>query len=452
MSHQITCITKPDRESSHEAIQRVGGIAEGGQRFNVTRVECYDYIKSGHKFHVVVDRYDVNVEAYERNGGKFVRTYPDATKKDNLLSLPECRWYHATARCAAYKREYFQRSWSRSAPTETIELPDEPSCRIALIGETHEMPKLRTADSEVDLKHGPIGNQVFGPLMNGFTAVCPRCQAVLGVMNDPNATAKKVVEALTKARRENSTITAPFYSLHLQLSAQTRCLRIWPTMTIPTPADFASQPLNAQRAMLANAIGECLMSWAAVERQLHHAFVHELVRQSRNKNRWVVAKSIWSTIISFEARLRMIDGAINANLHMNNSKRAVRLKKDWRLLYNYIGRMSGLRNEIAHGEMMNFDDKEMKIAPYSTTIPFRGGIPIQEVINRTNSFAELSLAISWLHSSCLARWKTSSGRGRLMPTPAHNLILQLRKIARDQKGRSKKGKRRPSHQKRRVRR
>ena len=90
MSHQITCITKPDRESHHEAIQRVGGIEQNGSRFNITRIECYDYIKAGHTFHVKVGHYDVKVEAYERNGGKFIKTYPDATKKDNLLSLPPC--------------------------------------------------------------------------------------------------------------------------------------------------------------------------------------------------------------------------------------------------------------------------------------------------------------------------------------------------------------------------
>jgi len=91
MSHQITCITKPDRESSHEAIQRVGGIQENGQRFNISRQECYDYIKGGHSFHVKVGKSDIGVIAYQRNGeGKYIRTEPDATKKDNLLSLPPC--------------------------------------------------------------------------------------------------------------------------------------------------------------------------------------------------------------------------------------------------------------------------------------------------------------------------------------------------------------------------
>jgi hypothetical protein len=91
MSHRITCITKPDRENTHEAIQRVGGIQNNGTSFNITREETYDYIKAGHAFHVVVGRDDVSVIAYQINGvGKYIRTTPDATKKDNLLSLPAC--------------------------------------------------------------------------------------------------------------------------------------------------------------------------------------------------------------------------------------------------------------------------------------------------------------------------------------------------------------------------
>ena len=91
MSHQITCVTKPDRDSHHEAIQRVGGVESGGAKFNISREACYDQIKNGQAYHVVVGRNDVTVIAYQINGvGKYIRTTPDATKKDNLLSLPPC--------------------------------------------------------------------------------------------------------------------------------------------------------------------------------------------------------------------------------------------------------------------------------------------------------------------------------------------------------------------------
>jgi hypothetical protein len=69
----------------------VGGLDGAGVSFYITREEAYDYIKGGHNFHVRVGGYDVIVIAYEINGrGKYIRTTPDATKKDNLLSLPAC--------------------------------------------------------------------------------------------------------------------------------------------------------------------------------------------------------------------------------------------------------------------------------------------------------------------------------------------------------------------------
>jgi hypothetical protein len=51
----------------------------------------------------------------------------------------------------------------------------------------------------VDLERGPVGNGVVGPLVAGYVAVCPTfsCRAVLGVMADPDAIAKKVIEAIT---------------------------------------------------------------------------------------------------------------------------------------------------------------------------------------------------------------------------------------------------------------
>jgi hypothetical protein len=55
--------------------------------------------------------------------------------------------------------------------------------------------------------------------------------------------------------------------------------------------------------------------------------------------------------------------------------------------------MGRLRNEIAHGTMMNVDSKEMRIIPYTTTIPFREGISINDVQKRTRLFVELVLGI-----------------------------------------------------------
>jgi hypothetical protein len=86
MAVQITCITKPDRYSDHEAITHVGGSG-----FKITRQQCANNIDSGaESYFVHVAGYRTEVTTYVKNGVKFIKTRADATKKDNLLSLPEC--------------------------------------------------------------------------------------------------------------------------------------------------------------------------------------------------------------------------------------------------------------------------------------------------------------------------------------------------------------------------
>jgi hypothetical protein len=90
MPNQITCITKPNRDSAHEHITRVGGLNPQRQHFNISREEVIAYIKKGTTFHVKVGGFDVPVLIESRNGVEYIKTKPDWTKKDNLLSLPEC--------------------------------------------------------------------------------------------------------------------------------------------------------------------------------------------------------------------------------------------------------------------------------------------------------------------------------------------------------------------------
>lgn len=61
-------------------------------------------------------------------------------------------------------------------------------------------PACGSTISHVDLKGPTIGNQVVGPLLPGWMAVCPNlgCQAVLGVVNDPEALASRVTQKLNK--------------------------------------------------------------------------------------------------------------------------------------------------------------------------------------------------------------------------------------------------------------
>jgi hypothetical protein len=215
--------------------------------------------------------------------------------------------------------------------------------------------------------------------------------------------------------------------------------------------DFSSQPLAVQTNTLLLAVGNCLMAWATLEQTLCHLFVSQVVRQSRNKQRFVIAKGIWSEIISFEARLRMTTAAINGSLFKLEERRYLTAKNDWKLLSNYVARMSSLRNEIAHGTLMNFDSKEMKIVPYATTIPFKNGISIQEVFDRSQLFNELESAVSRFTSDLSLLWQPRIRRIVSKQLPIPDLLLRLRdQAARSrggQKSKQKKSPRRPSRRK-----
>jgi hypothetical protein len=91
MTDQIICITKHNRYSSHEAIERVGGVRANGEAFNITREECADDILSQKtSYEVQVGKNRTPVLAYTKGAGKYLMTKSDQTDTDNLLSLPEC--------------------------------------------------------------------------------------------------------------------------------------------------------------------------------------------------------------------------------------------------------------------------------------------------------------------------------------------------------------------------
>jgi len=91
MADRITCITKPDAQDHHEAITAVGGTRASGVHFNISRTTCADDIRFKRaSYFVKVDNDETVVTAYEKNGTWYIRTKPDKTQTDNLLSLPKC--------------------------------------------------------------------------------------------------------------------------------------------------------------------------------------------------------------------------------------------------------------------------------------------------------------------------------------------------------------------------
>jgi len=74
-----------------ERITSIGGNLPDGKSWTL---KLYDAIKAiedkTYEFYVTVDDETINVEIAEREGRKYLKTKPDKTKKDNLLSLPSC--------------------------------------------------------------------------------------------------------------------------------------------------------------------------------------------------------------------------------------------------------------------------------------------------------------------------------------------------------------------------
>jgi hypothetical protein len=90
---QIKCINKPNRDSSVEHITHVGGYGISQWKLTVedviSRIERKD--ASHEDFFVKVGNSESDVIVVSPTGRrKHIRTTPDSTLRDNLLSLPEC--------------------------------------------------------------------------------------------------------------------------------------------------------------------------------------------------------------------------------------------------------------------------------------------------------------------------------------------------------------------------
>lgn len=97
MSVRITCIKKDNgnHQNPYLVISHLGWVDEKTRRTGiVSRLDMYNFIKKEGGQAYVVDKFD-NSKAYlealiNAAGTKFVRTMPNDTGRDNLLSLPEC--------------------------------------------------------------------------------------------------------------------------------------------------------------------------------------------------------------------------------------------------------------------------------------------------------------------------------------------------------------------------
>ena len=85
-AYRITCVTKDDKKGKgYETITAVGGLG-----WKKTVPQVISALRAGDTFFVEVGSNRVGVIGYPKNNPTFIRTDPDGTKDDNLLSLKAC--------------------------------------------------------------------------------------------------------------------------------------------------------------------------------------------------------------------------------------------------------------------------------------------------------------------------------------------------------------------------
>src|SRR5665647_250662 len=111
-------------------------------------------------------------------------------------------------------------------------------------------------------------------------------------------------------------------------------------------------------------IGTCIMAWARIELALLKLFEQEITRGTRRSNATAAAQNVWGRVISFDTKLKILDGVLEAVLTKETQKAL------WRLMYNRAKRMAGKRNEIAHGRIMT-STTDASLQPYASVWPPR---------------------------------------------------------------------------------
>lgn len=91
-SFKVTCIIKPNANSSHEHITAIGYNDSGSIKINITVKEAVRRIDlNPSEFYVQHGNDKVYVTVVRTAGHEpYIKTVPDHTQKDNLLSLPQC--------------------------------------------------------------------------------------------------------------------------------------------------------------------------------------------------------------------------------------------------------------------------------------------------------------------------------------------------------------------------
>lgn len=164
-------------------------------------------------------------------------------------------------------------------------------------------------------------------------------------------------------------------------------------------------------ADLALAVGLCIIAWATVELELCMLFRWATGAASE------VADALFVAPRSFEVRATMLHAVMRPRL-----KKTPHLS-DWNLLYNYVLRMAGKRNEVAHATALNEREQGLVLEPYFVLSQPKEHITIDQVNARTADFHALEGCLMWLRHQLIPPHPLQPPEP---PTSTPDLLLRLR--------------------------
>lgn len=89
MDYKITHVRLSSGGSSEEHITHVKEVSDSGTVYEETVAVVVNYLKQGTRYYVSIGGNTTDVIHQKSSAGnEYIRTKPDSTTKDNLLSLP----------------------------------------------------------------------------------------------------------------------------------------------------------------------------------------------------------------------------------------------------------------------------------------------------------------------------------------------------------------------------
>jgi hypothetical protein len=182
---------------------------------------------------------------------------------------------------------------------------------------------------------------------------------------------------------------------------------------IPPEAIRHTRKARKEATELMAAVGVAVGTWAGVE-----LYLARLFRTHVGTDR-EVADTIWGTIVSFDARVSLLQGILAHSLKEKP------VWEDIELLLNQTRRLYKRRNEIAHSTPYTAVGGKLVLEPFLIISVERPVIDFDSIQKTIERFGSLKDALAWLlvatHES-----KGAPKRPKASSPPLPDLVLELR--------------------------